>query len=137
MRRRLTAVLAVLAAVVIAILTVAPSAAAGTSDSRDGGAAPRFYSYDGHRPVSQHGACVIESQAILRGIRRDGVISQQGVQGPSIPEVFENDARNGGALLPRFDSDGNPITYREWGTVPGSGNLKPGGERIVTGSDGS
>ena len=39
--------------------------------------------------------------------------------------------------LPKVDSVGNQIAYREWGTIPSPGNLKPGGERIVTGSDGT
>jgi guanyl-specific ribonuclease Sa len=43
----------------------------------------------------------------------------------------------GDAILPRLDSQGNPITYGEWGTIPAAGNLKPGRERIVTGSNGS
>jgi guanyl-specific ribonuclease Sa len=36
-----------------------------------------------------------------------------------------------------MDGNGQVITYREWGTVPSDGNPMPGGERIVTGSDGS
>ena len=78
-----------------------------------------------------------ESQLVMRGIQRDGVVVESGVHGPSVPEEFLNDGRNGGSLLPRVDGSGNPITYREWGTVPRAGNPKPGGERIVSGSDGS
>jgi guanyl-specific ribonuclease Sa len=40
-------------------------------------------------------------------------------------------------VLPRTDAAGNPISYREWGTAPSASDPKPGGERIVTGSDGS
>jgi guanyl-specific ribonuclease Sa len=87
--------------------------------------------------VAAEGAIPEESEAVLRGIQRDGVVAEQGVSGPSIPGVFRNDGGTGGSILPRLDDSGTPITYRKWGTVPGAGNLKPGGERIVTGSDGS
>ncbi|MFV2104659.1 ribonuclease domain-containing protein [Micromonospora sp. LOL_024] len=67
----------------------------------------------------------------------DGVLVQSGAMGPTVPKVFRNDGGTGGQVLPRTTAGGDAITYREWGTVPGSGNPKPGGERIVTGSDGS
>ena len=78
-----------------------------------------------------------ESAAVIRSIQKDGVIVQGGVKGPSVPRTFANDGRHGGQLLPAMDRYGHAITYREWGTVPGAANPKPGGERIVTGSDGS
>ena len=78
-----------------------------------------------------------ESAAVIRSIQKDGVIVQSGIKGPSVPRTFANDGRHGGQLLPAMDRYGHAITYREWGTVPGAANPKPGGERIVTGSDGS
>ena len=78
-----------------------------------------------------------ESADVIRSIQSSGVISQSGVRGPAVPKTFANDGRSGGQLLPLVDGAGNSITYREWGTVPNAGNLTPGGERIVTGSDGS
>ncbi|TCC08600.1 DUF6531 domain-containing protein [Kribbella soli] len=78
-----------------------------------------------------------ESLAVMKSIRKDGVIVQGEILGPAVPKIFKNDGRNGGAILPRTGRDGSPVTYREWGTVPSAANPKPGGERIVTGSDGS
>jgi guanyl-specific ribonuclease Sa len=78
-----------------------------------------------------------ESAAVIRSIQKDGVIVQGGIKGPSVPGRFANDGRRGGQLLPAVDRNGQPINYREWGTVPAAANPKPGGERIVTGSDGS
>ncbi|MGW1002520.1 RHS repeat-associated core domain-containing protein, partial [Streptomyces sp. NPDC002520] len=81
-----------------------------------------------------------ESQAVLQDIREFGVEAQgAGPQhmGPSTPRPFENSGKGGGYKLPEFDSQGNPISYTEWGTVQSPLNPTPGGERIVTGSDGS
>ncbi|MDO0933816.1 DUF6531 domain-containing protein [Streptomyces sp. DG2A-72] len=81
-----------------------------------------------------------ESKAVLQDIRQFGVEAQgAGPQhmGPSIPRPFENSGKNGGYKLPEFDSAGQPIRYTEWGTVQSALNPKPGGERIITGSDGS
>ncbi|MET9864740.1 putative T7SS-secreted protein [Streptomyces sp. NPDC006386] len=81
-----------------------------------------------------------ESEAVLRDIREFGVEAQgAGPQrmGPSIPKPFENSGRNGAYKLPEFDSQGNSIRYTEWGTVQSIDNPKWGGERVVTGSDGS
>jgi len=47
-----------------------------------------------------------------------------------------NDGRGGGQVLPRQDSHGAPITYREWDVNPYTGANR-GTERLVTGSDGS
>ncbi|MET8570652.1 putative T7SS-secreted protein [Streptomyces sp. NPDC004783] len=81
-----------------------------------------------------------ESQAVLRDIREFGVEAQGAgpqLMGPSIPKPFENSGKNGAYKLPEFDSQGNSIRYTEWGTVQSVDNPKWGGERIVTGSDGS
>ncbi|MER7249757.1 LamG-like jellyroll fold domain-containing protein [Kribbella sp. NPDC000426] len=88
----------------------------------------------GHEPKT---SIPQESADVIRSIQKDGVIPQSGVKGPSVPEIFDNDGRSGGQILPTADRNGRAITYREWGTVPRAGNPKPGGERIVTGSDGS
>ncbi|MFF7274411.1 putative T7SS-secreted protein [Streptomyces griseorubiginosus] len=81
-----------------------------------------------------------ESKAVLQDIRQFGVEAQgAGPQrmGPSMPRPFENSGKNGGYQLPQFDSEGNPVRYTEWGTVQSTQNPKWGGERVVTGSDGS
>ncbi|MEV0005501.1 ribonuclease domain-containing protein [Micromonospora sp. NPDC050980] len=54
-----------------------------------------------------------------------------------MPKHFENDGRSGGFILPTHDARGNAVEYREWGTVQSRNDPNPGGERIVTGSDGS
>ncbi|MEU8299695.1 RHS repeat-associated core domain-containing protein [Micromonospora sp. NPDC048909] len=80
-----------------------------------------------------------ESQLVIRGIRRDGVIGESvgSKGGPPVPEGFRNDGGGGAYVLPRYRSSGEPIEYREWGTVQSPSNPNPGGERIITGSDGS
>ncbi|UQI43738.1 DUF6531 domain-containing protein [Streptomyces sp. HU2014] len=81
-----------------------------------------------------------ESKAVLRDIRESGVEAQgAGPQrmGPSVPVRFENTGKNGAFKLPEFDSAGKPIRYLEWGTVQSVDNPKWGGERVITGSDGS
>lgn len=78
-----------------------------------------------------------ESIEVMRSIQKDGVIAQSGVKGSPGPLTFKNDGRKGGERLPLVDGNDQGITYRKWGTVPGADNPKPGGERIVTGSDGS
>ncbi|GAA2715078.1 DUF6531 domain-containing protein [Streptomyces luteosporeus] len=81
-----------------------------------------------------------ESRAVLRDIRESGVEAQgAGPQrmGPSMPQPFRNTGKGGAYKLPEYDSAGKPIEYLEWGTVQSADNPKWGGERIVTGSDGS
>ncbi|MFD4632265.1 DUF6531 domain-containing protein [Streptomyces sp. NPDC058284] len=81
-----------------------------------------------------------ESKAVLQDIRQFGVEAQGAgpqLMGPSIPRPFENSGKGGGYKLPEFDSAGKPVRYTEWGTVQSTQNPKPGGERIITGSDGS
>lgn len=68
-----------------------------------------------------------ESEAVLRDIREAGVEAQgMGPQrmGPSVPQPFENSGKGGGYKLPEFDSQGNPIKYREWGTAQSIDNPK-------------
>src|SRR4051794_21160368 len=92
----------------------------------------------GTTPVLVHNTgCGIpqESIDVMNSIEKDGVIVQSGVVGGPVPRTFENDGRGGGQILPGTDANGTSITYREWGTVPSTG--ANGGERIVTGSDGS
>ncbi|MEU4599334.1 putative T7SS-secreted protein [Nocardia sp. NPDC023988] len=78
-----------------------------------------------------------ETMPILEELRRSGVIIEPLVQGPDIPRMYKNDGRSGSEILPTHDGHGQPIKYREWGTVPAAHNPTPGSERIVTGSDGS
>jgi len=52
-------------------------------------------------------------------------------------QPFQNDGRGGGDLLPSTDADGNPITYQEWDVNPSQPDTNRGGDRVVTGSDGS
>ncbi len=51
--------------------------------------------------------------------------------------TYENDPPPGKPVLPKTDSDGNPITYREWDVEPDVKGTDRTRERIVTGSDGS
>jgi guanyl-specific ribonuclease Sa len=46
---------------------------------------------------------------------------------------FLNDGSQGASVLPR----GNGVTYREWDVNPKVRGVDRGGERLVTGSDGS
>jgi hypothetical protein len=81
-----------------------------------------------------------ESEPVLGPLERDGVEgsgSGPDLVGPNGGEGFDNDGRNGGYRLPQVDSEGNPIQYRESGTIPAADNPRPGGERFVTGTDGS
>jgi RHS repeat-associated protein len=50
---------------------------------------------------------------------------------------FENDGRGGGQKLPSSDPNGNPINYKEWDVNAKQPGVNRGGERLVTGSDGS
>jgi RHS repeat-associated protein len=50
---------------------------------------------------------------------------------------FQNDGRDGGQILPKTDTNGNPITYREYDVNPHTKGVDRGLERIVRGSDGS
>jgi RHS repeat-associated protein len=52
-------------------------------------------------------------------------------------DPFENDGRDGGQVLPKTDTGGNAITYREYDVQPYQQGVNRGGERIVRGSDGS
>ena len=51
--------------------------------------------------------------------------------------TFRNDGRNNGAVLPRTDSVGNPITYKEYDVHLYRRGVNRGAERVVIGSDGS
>jgi len=50
---------------------------------------------------------------------------------------FDNDGRGGGEVLPRFDADGEAITYREWDVDPYQDGVNRTSDRVVTGSDDS
>lgn len=50
---------------------------------------------------------------------------------------FLNDGRGGGQVLPTADASGNSVTYREWDVNPHVPGVNRGGQRLVTGSDGS
>ncbi len=51
--------------------------------------------------------------------------------------TFKNDGRSGGKALPKTDSTGRPITYKEYDVNPHTPGVNRGSERIVRGSDGS
>jgi guanyl-specific ribonuclease Sa len=70
--------------------------------------------------------------AVLAVIDRTGAAPAGYVGG----EQFMNDGRDGGQVLPRYDSAGRTIAYREWDVNPYTGANR-GTERLVTGSDGS
>ncbi|MGH9269451.1 MAG: ribonuclease domain-containing protein, partial [Acidimicrobiales bacterium] len=48
---------------------------------------------------------------------------------------YENDGRGRTEILPRFESDGTPITYTEWDVHPHRPGVDRGMERLVTGTD--
>ena len=50
---------------------------------------------------------------------------------------FQNRGGDGYQTLPKIDSKGNPITYKEWDVNPKIQGQNRGDERLVTGSDGS
>jgi hypothetical protein len=50
--------------------------------------------------------------------------------------VFNNQGRNGEYVLPKTDSQGNPITYKEYDVNPYTPGVNRGPERLVIGSDG-
>lgn len=76
-----------------------------------------------------------QSLVVIAEIREYGVIGQTGLKGPAVPTTFANDGGSGSGILPSHSADGQPVTYWEWGTVPSPGST--GGERIITGSNGS
>ncbi|MGW2404727.1 putative T7SS-secreted protein [Streptomyces sp. NPDC001739] len=58
--------------------------------------------------------------------------------GPNLSmETFHNTGKNGAHMLPPHTPSGEPIRYSEYGAPAAPDNPKPGGERIVFGSDGS
>ncbi|GGR50276.1 RHS repeat-associated protein [Nocardioides luteus] len=83
------------------------------------------------------------AQYAIDDIAKSGVDASQGragthgFAGPLVPEIFGNDGRNGAYVLPRTTPGGDAITYQERGVWQSLDNPEPGGERIVTGSDGS
>ncbi|MFI5616773.1 ribonuclease domain-containing protein [Streptomyces sp. NPDC051567] len=50
---------------------------------------------------------------------------------------FANDGRGGGQVLPRTDGQGGAVTYTEYDVNPHMPGVNRGGERLVTGTDGS
>ncbi len=50
---------------------------------------------------------------------------------------FANDGREGGEVLPKTDSDGNPITYKEYDVDPYTPGVNRGKERVVIGGGSS
>jgi guanyl-specific ribonuclease Sa len=51
--------------------------------------------------------------------------------------TFKNDGRGGGQVLPKTDSSGNSITYKEYDVNPYQKGKNRGAERLVIGSDGN
>jgi guanyl-specific ribonuclease Sa len=51
-------------------------------------------------------------------------------------KTFENDGREGAEVLPKTDSEGEPITYKEYDVNPYTKGNR-GEERVVIGSNGS
>ena len=51
--------------------------------------------------------------------------------------TFQNDGRGGGDVLPKTDSTGKAITYKEYDVKPYQQGVNRGPERIVVGSDGA
>ena len=81
-----------------------------------------------------------ESKVVIKEMEDNGLQLQhagENYSGPSMPKEFANDGRSGGHILPTVDRSGSKVRYNEYGTVQSGNNPAPGGERIVTGTDGS
>jgi guanyl-specific ribonuclease Sa len=66
------------------------------------------------------------------------VLDRVDAKGAALPgykgnKIFRDDAN----LLPKTSRSGEPVTYREWDVRPKVPGKDRGGERLVTGSDGS
>lgn len=72
-------------------------------------------------------------EKVLGSIEKNGNPPQGYIGG----RQFSNDGRGGGVELPKTDSVGNPISYKEWDVNPKIPGKNRGAERVVTGSDGS
>jgi len=72
-------------------------------------------------------------------IRSLETLDASGSTGPGYEggRSFQNDGRGGGEVLPKTDSNGNPISYKEWDVNAKQPGVNRGSERLVTGSDGS
>jgi len=86
-----------------------------------------FFGHDDAAAIPAH------ASSVLRHVDQAGG-APAGYKGGG---AFVNDGRNGGQVLPRFDSSGNPINYREWDVNPFQPGVNRGAERLVTGNDGS
>jgi len=86
------------------------------------------------KPPDTKGGDQIPKRAtdVMSYVRQHGT-APPGVQGG---RSFANDGRGGGQVLPKKDSIGNPISYREWDVNPYQKGVNRGPERLVTGSDG-
>lgn len=73
------------------------------------------------------------ARSTLQHVRRTGA-APRGYKGG---RSFANDGRNGSQVLPEKTGYGKSITYRYWDTNPHQPGAGRGGERLVTGSDGS
>jgi len=74
-----------------------------------------------------------KAKDVIKYSNENGGAARAGYKGG---KEFKNDSRGGGATLPRKDSDGNAISYKEYDVNPYSRGTNRGAERVVTGSDG-
>jgi RHS repeat-associated protein len=73
-------------------------------------------------------------QNVLNQIKNAGGKPPSGFKGG---RIFKNDGRGGGQVLPKTDSAGNPIKYKEYDVNPYQKGVNGGAERLVRGtSDG-
>ncbi|MER8012384.1 RHS repeat-associated core domain-containing protein [Streptomyces sp. NPDC094149] len=96
-----------------------------------------YYVLAGQTPVLVHNsACGPAPEKAYTTLEH---IDQNGTHPPGFKggRAFKNLGLNGEEKLPEFDSAGNPITYQEWDVNPYTKGVNRGGERLVTGSDGS
>jgi guanyl-specific ribonuclease Sa len=75
-----------------------------------------------------------KAKDIANQIKNNNGNPPEGYQGG---RPFENDGRNNGEVLPRVDSNGNPITYTEYDVNPYQQGVNRGEERIVIDSNGN
>ena len=79
------------------------------------------------------GGTPANARSTLEYVRENGT-APQGYKGGG---TFANDGRGGGQVLPTEDASGNPVTHKEWDVNPYQQGVDRGGQRLVTGSDGS
>jgi guanyl-specific ribonuclease Sa len=75
-----------------------------------------------------------KAKDIAEQVKNNNGRAPDGYQGG---RTFKNDGRRKQEVLPKIDSSGNPIVYKEYDVNPRQPGVNRGSERIVVGSDGN